>query len=657
MSSANSNYQLFFIIFFLLFFLSHVHSLHFNFSSFSDDNTDIAYEGDAAPTRGSIELNAIDYSARVGRATYAKKVRIWDSSNGKLTDFTTRFSFMVDTRGSKFYGDGFAFFLAPVGSRIPPNSAGEFLGLLNTTTSTANSNNQIVFVEFDSSSNSRWDPRSVDNHIGINLNSLFSAQIAPWNASLHSGETAYVSITYNATTKNMTVFWTYNSSNSIAFLDRESILAYVVDLTKVLPEWVVVGFSAATGTDKERHVVRSWEFTSSLDAMEISEDNNNGNKTKVLVIALVVPSIVLVAMLFGAASVIRQRRLRARKESNHHASITGDLEFGAGPKKFSYRQLASATNNFSDERKLGEGGFGCVYRGFLGEINQNVAVKRISRTSKQGKKEYITEVKAISQLRHRNLVRLIGWCHDKGEFILVYEFMPNGSLDSHLFGKKPPLNWDTRYKISLGLASALLYLHEEWEQCVVHRDIKSSNVMLDSNFNAKLGDFGLARLMDHELGPKTTGVAGTIGYLAPEYIHTGKPSKEADVYSFGVLALEMACGRKSLDLIEEESLEVGLLEWIWKLYGIGKLSIAVDESLVVKDLDVKVVERLMVVGLWCAHPDSSLRPSVRQAIQVLKLEAELPELPHVMPVPLFHLPLPAAANSSPSLSTSLHEGR
>ena len=182
-------------------------------------------------------------------------------------------------------------------------------------------------------------------------------------------------------------------------------------------------------------------------------------------------------------------------------SINDNLERGARPRRFSYSELASATYNFAKKRKLGEGGFRVVYKGYLTDVDILIAMKKISRGSKQGKKEYITEVKIISQLRHRNLVQLKGWCHDKGEFLLVYEFMPNGSLDAHLWSERSPLPWIVRYKISIGLASVLLYLHEEWEQCVVHKDIKSSNVMLDSSFSVKLGDFGLAQLMDHELGP------------------------------------------------------------------------------------------------------------------------------------------------------------
>jgi serine/threonine protein kinase len=294
-------------------------------------------------------------------------------------------------------------------------------------------------------------------------------------------------------------------------------------------------------------------------------------------------------------------------------------------------------------------------------MDMEIAVKKISRSSRQGKKEYITEVKTISQLRHRNLVQLIGWCHDKDEFMVVYEFMSNGSLDSHLFGKRKmnPLSWVVRYKISLGLASALLYLHEEWERCVVHRDVKSSNIMLDSSFNVKLGDFGLARLMDHdEPGPTTTGLAGTFGYMAPEYISTRRAGKESDVYSFGVVALEIASGRKANDPVDQNP-EMSLVEWIWDLYGCGHLSLAVDKRLDITDFDdEKQAERLMIVGLWCAHPDRNLRPSIGQAIHVLNLEAAIPDLPPKMPVPVFHVPLPLITSSQPCsiTNTSLEAG-
>ncbi|RWR83143.1 L-type lectin-domain-containing protein [Cinnamomum micranthum f. kanehirae] len=353
----------------------------------------------------------------------------------------------------------------------------------------------------------------------------------------------------------------------------------------------------------------------------------------------------------------RSRQKQAVEEGINFTAMNNDFERGAGPKRFSYEALVLATNNFSNEKKLGAGGFGNVYKGFLINMDMAVAVKRVSRGSKQGKREYMTEVKVISQLRHRNLVQLIGWCHDQGELLLVYEFMSNGSLDSHLFGKRRPLKWEVRYKIATGLASALFYLHEEWEQCVVHRDIKSSNVMLDSGFNAKLGGFGLARLMDHEMCGQTTAIAGTLGYLAPECVISGRASKESDVYSFGVVALEIACGRKPVEEMEDESM-VRLVEWIWELHRNGRTLEAADKKLGL-EYEVREMECLMMVGLWCAQPDPNLRPSIRQAMRVLNLEEEMPDLPNMtVLMAMNQVPLQAAHSNSPSVTnTCLYMGR
>jgi hypothetical protein len=624
------------------------YSVSFQITRFEPTNTDIQYLGDAVPSVGAIEMiNKYRYLCRVGWAIYAKRVPLWDSHTRRLADFSTHFSFTINTQGASSYGHGLAFFLAPVGFEIPPNSAGGFLGLFNTTTSDS-PRNQILVVEFDSFANPEWDPSF--EHVGINNNSISSAVYTPWNASLHSGDTADVWITYNGSTKNLSVSWKYQRTSNIW---EKANLFYEIDLMGILPEWVTVGFSAATGQYGERVQIQSWEFSSSLD---IKETNGKNPKKKRLEVGLTVSSGVLIA---GAITtfVILWTWKGKKKEATEtvRSSINDDLERGAGPRRFSYNELASATYNFSNERKLGEGGFGAVYKGYLTDLDILIAVKKISRGSKQGKKEYITEVKIISRLRHRNLVQLIGWCHDKGEFLLVYVFMPNGSLDAHLFGKRNPLPWAVRYKISLGLASALLYLHEEWEQCVVHRDIKSSNVMLDSSFGVKLGDFGLARLMDHEVGPQTTGLAGTFGYMAPEYISTGKASKESDVYSFGVVALEIGTGRRSTDPMENDS-DMGLVQWVWNLYGRGDILLAVDRMLQ-NDFDEKQVECLMIVGLWCAHPDRSLRPSIRQAIRVLNFDATTPNLPTQMPIPMYHVPTLAVSSGEPSITTSLQHGR
>lgn len=489
------------------------------------------------------------------------------------------------------------------------------------------SKNQVFGVEFDSKQDD-WD--ASDNHIGINVNSIRSIDHLMWNSSMKDNRTANAWITYNSATNNLSVFLTY--VRDPIFNGTFSISTFV-DLKSFLPERVRVGFSAATGKWFQIHNIISWSFNSTLD------DNLGGgdkNKNIGLAIGLGVGLGVLICGLILLGIFWWGKKLRKRMEDDVDDSIDDEFEKGTGPKRFTYRELTQATKNFDEAGKLGEGGFGGVYKGLLTESNTEIAVKRVSRGSRQGKKEYISEVKIISRLRHRNLVQLFGWCHEKGEFLLVYEFMPNGSLDTHLFRGQTMLSWPVRYKIAIGLASSLLYLHEEWEQCVVHRDIKSSNVMLDSNFNAKLGDFGLARFVDHELGSQTTVLAGTMGYLAPECVTDGKASKESDVYSFGVVALEIACGRRPVESRAEPD-QVRLVEWVWEMYGRGQLLKTADKRLGM-EFDEQQMEALMVVGLWCCHPDFKLRPSIRQVINALNFEASLPALPAKLPVPMYFAP-------------------
>ncbi|MFQ6657660.1 hypothetical protein Gotur_027243 [Gossypium turneri] len=376
-----------------------------------------------------------------------------------------------------------------------------------------------------------------------------------------------------------------------------------------------------------------------------------------LVVGLIVGAC---ALIFGLGLFLwffsRTKRHKDDVNIDNHDHISdvffsgGKFRYGMAPRKFSLVELAKVTNNFKGE-KLGEGGFGAVYRGHLGDLDTDVAVKRISKASKQGIKEYASEVKIISRLRHKNLVKLIGWCHEKRKLLLVYEFMANGSLDSHLFKGKSLLNWEVRYKIVQDLASALLYLHEEGDHCVLHRDIKTSNIMLSSNFNAKLGDFGLARLVDHAKGSQTTRLAGTMGYMAPECVSSGKVSKESDVYSFGIVALEIACGRRSIEPEYEES-KASLVAWVWDSYGNQRLLDVADQKLCMV-FDDKQIECLLIVGLWCVHPDPSSRPSIRQAIQVLNFEAPLPELPGSRPIPTYHAPIASGVKASEPCFSSL----
>jgi serine/threonine protein kinase len=356
----------------------------------------------------------------------------------------------------------------------------------------------------------------------------------------------------------------------------------------------------------------------------------------------------------------REKQLEQGNFFEDEPEMEDEFEKGTGPKRFRYGELAEATENFSDKQKLGEGGFGSVYRGFLKDMNVHVAIKRVSKGSKQGRKEYASEVSIISRIRHRNLVQLIGWCHGGGELLLVYELMPNGSLDTHLYSSDGdgdgavPLPWPLRHEIVLGLGSALLYLHQDWEQCVLHRDIKPSNVMLDASFHAKLGDFGLARLVDHGRRSHTTVLAGTMGYMDPECMITGRASAESDVYSFGVVLLEIACGRRPMvprrgEEGEEDDV-IHIVQWVWEFYGRGDILDAADARLK-GDFDAGEMETVIVVGLWCAHPDRSLRPSIRQAVNVLRREAPPPSLPAKMPVATF-MPPPDASYYTSSVATA-----
>ncbi|XP_026390019.1 L-type lectin-domain containing receptor kinase IX.1-like [Papaver somniferum] len=625
MGSHKKFSTIFFFVLMVMILPNRANSIFFNFSYFDSSNNDIFVEGDAAKVNNEIKLtkNSVgdNFGNSVGRATYNKSIRLWDSATKKLTDFETHFSFIMRGLDNTSYGDGITFFLAPSGSKLPPNSTGGSLGLLSSEKALNNSiDNNIVAVEFDSFQN-YWDNSS--DHVGINVNSLVSVATVKWkDSTIRDGRKANAWVVYNSTTKNLSVFLTY-AENPV--LNGIFTLFHIVDLREVLPEMVTVGFSASTGKSVETHQILSWQFNSALEDPKSSKIG--------LVVGLVIGIGVLVCGI-GFVLFIRWKKRRSSSDfeddgANSDMSMDDEFEKGTGPKKFSYNELVNATNNFEGGGKLGEGGFGGVYKGLLSDSTY-VAVKRVSKGSHQGKKEYQSEVRIISRLRHRNLVQLIGWCHERSELLLVYEFMPNRSLDNHLFRGENVLSWEVRYKIALGIASALLYLHEEWEQCIVHRDIKSSNVMLDSNFNAKLGDFGLARLVDHGLGSQTTVLAGTMGYLAPECVTTGKSSKESDVYSYGIVALEIACGRKPVEANRKV-----LVEWVWELYGSGNIIEAADEKLNL-DFDEQQMQHLMILGLWCAHPDQTARPSIRQVLSILNFESPLPNLPPKLPTPVYY---------------------
>ncbi|XWS75607.1 hypothetical protein CRYUN_Cryun01aG0105500 [Craigia yunnanensis] len=604
-----------------------LHALIFNSANFSDSsNLRLNISGDAEIVHGKIALTQCLADAglyfSVGHAIYPEEMHLWDRVTGKTADFITNFSFNISSLSRQDGGDGFAFFIAPKGLSIPIDAHGGCMGLISNCSNFNTS--KMVAVEFDTNPN-KWDPNG-EAHIGININSIISAASLKWDKIMENGSIGKAWISYDSQRSNLSVFLTF-LENPIFIKGKNSSLSYQVNLSEVLPERAAIGFSSATSNLIEMHYILSWEFNST----ELSSSNNRGVHVGLIVAAGVVGGFFVVV---GIISILvfstRKRTQREKKEdSEQDDPIDHEFENVSAPRRFSYVELIRATDNFADEGKLGEGGFGAVYRGFLPVLNLSIAVKRVSKMSNQGRKEYMSE----------------------GDFLLVYELMRHGSLDSHLFGAQNQLSWALRYKIALGLASALLYLHEESEQCVVHRDIKSSNVMLDSNFNAKLGDFGLARFMNQESGLEMTRLAGTLGYMAPEYINTGQISKKSDIFSFGVVALEIASGRRSLEPKNEES-HISLVAQVWNFYENGRLLELADEKLCM-DFDMEQMECLMIVGLWCAHPDHNLRPSIRQALQVLNFEAPFPNLCKKMSALTSFIPISPSSSFKPAISNSV----
>jgi serine/threonine protein kinase len=308
------------------------------------------------------------------------------------------------------------------------------------------------------------------------------------------------------------------------------------------------------------------------------------------------------------------------------ADVVEDWEHDIAPHRFPYEELNKATKGFKEKELIGSGGFGRVYKGILPNSDSQVAVKRVSQHSKQGLRAFISEVSTIGHLRHRNLVQLLGWCRREADLLLVYEFMPNGSLDNHLFDEpKSVLSWEQRFKIIKGLASGLLYLHEEWEKVVVHRDIKSGNVLLDSEFNAKLSDFGLAKLYDRGSNPITTRVVGTLGYMAPELTRTSKPTTRSDVFSFGALLLEVICGRRPINHTASSEELMLLVDCVWEKWAVGAVLDVVDPRMDGKfDEDEAVL--VLKLGLICSNDEAEARPTMRQVVRYLEGELALPEV-------------------------------
>lgn len=337
----------------------------------------------------------------------------------------------------------------------------------------------------------------------------------------------------------------------------------------------------------------------------------------------------------------RRRRARMEKKkvlAEFEASDPCPLNPNSTLVRFTIEDIRAATKNFSRENIVGTGGYGNVYKGDLAD-GSLVAVKRFKNCSPAGDPEFVHEIDVISSIRHRNLVGLRGFCVAPGSLeghqrILVCEFVPNWSLHDHLFDHRRSerrLNWPIRCQIAIGTARGLAYLHHEIQPAIIHRDIKASNILLDENFNARVADFGLAKFSPEGVSHLSTRVAGTLGYVAPEYALYGQLTEKSDVYSFGVVLLELLSGRKAL-ITNAQSHSLHITDWAWSLVRTGN-TLEVIEQGMENPGTAEVMERYVLIALICAHPQMFCRPSMDQVLKMMESDLPVPHIPD-RPIPL-----------------------
>ncbi|PIA58480.1 hypothetical protein AQUCO_00500428v1 [Aquilegia coerulea] len=341
----------------------------------------------------------------------------------------------------------------------------------------------------------------------------------------------------------------------------------------------------------------------------IIKDQKSSSRT---IIIIVVPTAIGVVFLSSVAICLYLRRKKEFKitRDDHEINTVESLQFNIGT-------VRAATDNFCDANKLGEGGFGSVYKGVLSD-GQEIAVKRLSRNSGQGVIEFKNEVLLVAKLQHRNLARLLGFCLEGDETILIYEYLPNTSLDHFIFDpiKRTYLDWERRYKIIGGIARGLLYLHEDSRHRIIHRDLKASNVLLDAEMNPKIADFGMARLfvVDQTQG-STSRIVGTFGYMSPEYARHGRFSVKSDVFSFGVLVLEIITGQKNTGFYKSERTQ-DLISQVWRHWEEGKALELIEPSLEDRYSRTEVM-RCIHIGLLCVQEDMRMRPTMASVVLML----------------------------------------
>lgn len=647
--------------------------------------SNITLLGDASLLNSSISLTSLNTSgSHAGHALYSAPIRFLHPETRAAASFSTRFTFSIIPSPS--FGDGLAFLITS--DPLFVGSSNGFFGLFNPGTD-CTSEHSAIAVEFDTNLDALL--RDLDgNHVAVDVCSIFSsASSSAVSADLDLKKwvpmTAWVE--YHAQDKELQVWLSYSSKHRPA----NPLLVAGLDLSGLLHEFMYVGFSASNGPGTALHLINRWSFrtfglntsttyyspsptshpsplfssvnTGSSDGfldshedepdIDIAEPFRPDTKRKRKIAGLVLGTLFAVALFLVVLLIATVRRnpllisewcagkekpqLELKKRYEKDCSCTQiEDELGNIPGQISMEEIMAATNGFNRQKILGRGSTATVYEGTLSS-GSKVAVKRFAQAGRYSHM-FASEVAAIlASCQHRNLVPLTGWCRDGEDLMLVYEYMPNGTLHDALHGNRAPLSWHQRKKIITGLAMGLHFLHFGCDRKILHRDVKASNILLDAGFNARLGDLGLAQLNSHGNEPQPTAVVGTPGYMAPEYVLTGLATEESDVYSFGVVALEVATGRRPMEGTTH------VVDWVWVMRARSRLAEAADPLLEGRFEKVEVV-RMLLVGLACSYPNSSQRPSMRRVLRMLEGTAPLPSLPWQKPE--FKMPPPSWEENS-----------
>ncbi|KAL6508892.1 hypothetical protein OROHE_021451 [Orobanche hederae] len=582
--------------------------------SFLFEDSQLAGVRDIQPDGRVVHSNDTE-TFGVGHTFYTRPFRFKNSNTTDAFSFSTSFVFGIIPENPFFTFHGMTFAIAP-SKQVIDASSSQHLGLFNRTND-GNASNHVVAVELDTFKNLELGDMD-GNHVGLDINSIVSVLAA--TAGYYDNE--------NGVLQNLTLASSREICAWIEYDGVEKILNITLSSTSAQEEEMFVGFTSATGVLVQTFDVVGWSFQMNGKAQEIDiskvpplpiKRKSTKKKKLGLALGLSLGGLLVVSLISVFAFVVFQRRKRK------FAEVLESWEVQYGPHPFAYKDLYAATKGFKESELLGKGGFGQVYKGTMPELGAQVAVKKIWHESGQGMKEFVAEIATIGRLRHPNLVRLLGYCRRKGELFLVYDYMPNTSLDNFIFNSNPEssLTWKQRVKIIIDVAEALACLHEEWCEVIIHRDIKASNVLLDAELNGKLGDFGLARFGNNNGNDaKTTHLAGTLGYIAPELARKGKATTATDIFAFGAFCLEVICGRRPVELQGRQEAVI-LVDYVLDCWFKEQLSEAVDPKLK-GEFDVEEMKLVFKVGLLCSHAVPAVRPSMSQVLKFLTGKEPLP---------------------------------